>query len=533
MKAVILLRVSSKEQEDNHSLKAQLMRLEEYCERKKLTSPKIFKVVESSTRGERKQFKEVIEYIKAQKEKPALVVEAVDRLQRSFKESVLFDEMMKKGQVELHFVRENLVINENASPTEVLMWDFFVIGAKNYVLSLSSNIKRSNEKKLKSGEWTGKAPVGYLNRRNERNQSEIYVDETRAYLVKEAFTLFATGNYSVEKLTRTMREKGLTGNSGLQKPLVKSGIHRMLNNRFYIGFMNAKNKQYKHNYDTFVDEWTFHKCQEILTGRNKKSEKHETKREFIFQGLLRNKETGRLLSGDIKKGKYIYYYSPKYLDSPASERVNEKIILNEVKKVFKQIKVPDDILNELRVKLKETHEAKENYKEKAVDELQAKIKGLKKREANLFETLITENDDIRITQDEYTEKIRPIKQQVKNLQLQIQQFDDADEKFVITVQYLLELCSRAYEVFESSKVEQQRQLLKFVFSNLYLDGKKLHYDLNKPFDAIMQLSKCSKWYTLVDILRTDCYQEILNLYNHIRAYKQLLKVEEKYVSAII
>lgn len=202
-----------------------------------------------------------------------------------------------------------------------------------------------------------------------------------------------------------------------------------------------------------------------------------------------------MLSGDIKKGKYIYYFSPKYLDSPASERVNEKVILKEVEKVFKQIQVPDDILDELRVKLKETHEAKENYKEKVIDELQAKIKGLKKREANLFETLITENNDIRITQDEYTEKIRPIKQQIKDLQLQIQQFDDADEKFVITVQYLIELCSRAYEIFKSSKVEQQRQLLKFVFSNLSLDGKRLHYDLNKPFDVIAQSAKCSDWYT--------------------------------------
>jgi len=41
------------------------------------------------------------------------------------------------------------------------------------------------------------------------------------------------------------------------------------------------------------------------------------------------------------------------------------------------------------------------------------------------------------------------------------------------------------------------------------------------------------WYTLVDILRTDCYQEILSLYNHIRAYKQLLKMEENCFSAII
>jgi DNA invertase Pin-like site-specific DNA recombinase len=48
-KAIILARVSSKEQEDGYSIAAQTYRLEEYCLRKGLEILQIFKFLESST----------------------------------------------------------------------------------------------------------------------------------------------------------------------------------------------------------------------------------------------------------------------------------------------------------------------------------------------------------------------------------------------------------------------------------------------------------------------------------------------------
>jgi len=45
----------------------------------------------------------------------------------------------------------------------------------------------------------------------------------------------------------------------------------------------------------------------------------------------------------------------------------------------------------------------------------------------------------------------------------------------------LDICSRAYELFEISKVEQKRQLINFVLSNLQLRGKTLEFELKKPF----------------------------------------------------
>ena len=99
----------------------------------------------------------------------------------------------------------------------------------------------------------------------------------------------------------------------------------------------------------------------------------------------------------------------------------------------------------------------------------------------------------RITQDEYDKKAYELKQSQYDLNLKLKQYTEADEKFGITVNYLLDLASRAYGLFESSKIEQKRQLINFLLSNLRLKGKTLLYDVNKPFDAILNSSKCSDW----------------------------------------
>jgi|GEM_PF-5597054 len=64
--AVILSRVSSRDQEDNTSLETQDERLEKYCKRKELQIICKFQIVESSSRGERKEFMNIIKFIKGE-----------------------------------------------------------------------------------------------------------------------------------------------------------------------------------------------------------------------------------------------------------------------------------------------------------------------------------------------------------------------------------------------------------------------------------------------------------------------------------
>src|ERR1700722_8793813 len=69
---------------------------------------------------------------------------------------------------------------------------------------------------------------------------------------------------------------------------------------------------------------------------------------------------------------------------------------------------------------------------------------------------------------------------------------NADESFHITANMVLSLAQRSREIFESSEVEEKRQLLNFVFQNLELKDKKLSVTLREPFKMIKDTSLLEK-----------------------------------------
>lgn len=66
--------------------------------------------------------KDLRQEIEQSNEPIALVVDTVDRLQRSFRESVQLDDLRKAGKLEIHFYRENLVINKDSNSADLLRW---------------------------------------------------------------------------------------------------------------------------------------------------------------------------------------------------------------------------------------------------------------------------------------------------------------------------------------------------------------------------------------------------------------------------
>lgn len=236
-KAIILARVSSKEQEDGYSIEAQKYRLQEYCMRKGLEILQIFELVESSTIGPRQKFMEAIKFAKSQKETIAVVADKVDRLQRSFKESALLNELINDEKIELHFHVENCVIHRNSTSSEKLMWNMNVVMAQSYVDSLRDNVNRSIAQKLREGEWVSTAPIGYLHIKGGKRKGKIVVDQERAPLIRKLFEEYATGTYTIPALCKKTKEWGLTNYRGNQGYLGRSHMHSILCNPFYYGVM--------------------------------------------------------------------------------------------------------------------------------------------------------------------------------------------------------------------------------------------------------------------------------------------------------
>lgn len=153
MKAIILARVSSKDQEEGQSIPAQVRRLTDYAERKKIEVEKVFQITESSSKETRKQFDEIIRLVRKHKQKVALITDTVDRLQRSFRETPLLDEMRRQGKLELHFLREGLVINQESNSAQLLQWDIGVLFASSYVrqLRITSSVVKNKACEMENG----------------------------------------------------------------------------------------------------------------------------------------------------------------------------------------------------------------------------------------------------------------------------------------------------------------------------------------------------------------------------------------------
>ncbi len=490
MKAIILARVSSKEQEDGHSLSAQKQRLHEYCQRKDLDVIKTYEIIESSTRGERKEFQEMLGYATRQGEMVAIVADAVDRVQRGFKESITLDELIRKGLIELHFYREGMVLGEKASSADILRWDFSVMGAKSYVLSLSENVKRSVQYKLQNGEWIGPAPIGYLNARDPKTgKATLETDPVRAPIVVRIFTDYASGAFSINEMAKRAKEWGLRNKTKKAGFLSPSQIHDMLRNPFYYGKMKVNNCFYPHRYEPLIDTALYDACQDIMQGRGRHSGVKQTKHPFIFRSLLTCAVSGRKVTPDIKKGKYVYLICHDPKNPKKKIFVPEKKILEQVEQVFESIRIPQPLLEALNDHLKHSHASEMSYHKNAILSLERENSEIQEKQDRLLDLLLCKS----ITQDTYDAKQLQLKQRQYQIHQELGAHHAADDSFKITVSTLLSVASRAHELFMSSKNEQKRQLLNFMFSNLKLNGQNLEYDLRTPFHLMANVGGYEEW----------------------------------------
>ncbi len=484
-KAVILVRVSSREQKEGYSIDAQLTRLRKYCEQKELEVIKEFVIVESSTRGEREKFYEMINFIKKQKETINLVCDKVDRLQRSFKEMPIIDELRRSGKLILHFFVEGQILDANSNSSQIMAYQMYIMMAESYTNSISDNVKRSFEKMRQEGKITGTAPIGYLNKNDGRGKTDIILDPDRAFLVKRIFEEYSTGLYSLKEIRKKTIEWNLKNKTKSNTYLSVSQIDKLLKNKFYYGVATYKGQDYKHIYPHIIDKDLFDKCDDVRNGRHR-NRSNTTKTDFIFKGMIKCKNCGCTVTPELKKGKYVYL-RPNSKPGCTCKQINETVALKEVEKVLNSMEFPPELLEKLNSILKNSIESKNEYSSSLMKKLTADLDKIKiqldKNRRYLLNESITEND---FKQNKYELLVEE-----DNIKAQIAKLNDANDDFEITVKYLLDVASRSYSLFKSSGIDVKRKILKLVFPNFYLDGQNLSYDIRKPFDLFIKGSTCS------------------------------------------
>lgn len=492
MRAVAYARVSSREQAEGYSLSAQMSRMKEHAERNNLKIVKMWEVAESAKKEGRIAFNEMIDYVKDEKNKVrAVILEKVDRVGRNFRDTVTVKNLMYDHNKVFHFVRENIVIDKNSKSSTKFQFDIQAVLAENYINNLADEVKKGVEGKLENGGWPATAPFGY---RNNKLDKTIQIDPDKIIYVQKAFELYATGTNSLREVSRILHKDGLTERGKPDNPISKTQLHIILKNPFYIGLMDWKGKIYKGDHEPAISEELFYRVQEIL---HDKKRPRKLKRSFQFSKLIKCGVCGSSYTTEIQKEKYIYYRCTEHNKKHSHCYWREEKLVDEIAKILKGFKLPPNVFNDVVSVLKDSHKNEVEFHDKAINQLETKLKKLQSKKDLLYEDRLDE----LITKEDYKERFDNLKKQESKLLRDIKRHKEANSVYLDTGIKILELSQRASELFIEANEAERRELLEFLFSNLIITDEKLSYEARSPFKEILNFANRKEWSGMPDLNR--------------------------------
>ncbi len=367
-KAAIYARVSSTGQmgrdgdEDGYSLPAQV----EACKKEALSrGAEVVKVylerAESAKSDDRPVLQQMFRELPALGVK-YLIVHKVDRLARNrLDDATLYQRIVGMG-IKLVSASENI----DETPAGQLMHGMLATFAEYYSNNLATEIMKGLHRKHEQGGTPFKPPIGYLSKREligAQDIRSVIVDEQRAPLIKLAFTLYATGEWTIRRLAAHLEEQGLRSRGTRRYPervLSASRIHRMLHNPYYAGIVAWNGERYPGKHEKLIDQDTFDRVQALLAGARIGGERPQKHEHYLRGTIVCDECLGRLLYGRHRGrgGRQYEYFSCNNRTARRREtqcssgHYSVPTVEDHVEQLYRTLRIPANVQEQIREELR-------------------------------------------------------------------------------------------------------------------------------------------------------------------------------------
>lgn len=495
-KAIILARVSTKEQEETGLSieKIQLPLMREYAADNDMEVVREFTFQETASDKLRKQFDEMVEYVKNSSEIKVVIAFRVDRMTRNYRDAVEMDVLRTEYNKDLHFVNDRLVLTAKSVGRDIQDWDMKVFLAKQHINRCQEDAHNTLMSKMRTGEQYGRAPFGYRNAHDTAKRSVAVVEPFEAGIVRKVFDLYTTGADSYLSIANKLNKEFPSLKFSKRK------VEHIIKNPYYHGDREYDGQIYPHDFEKIIDKEVYELAAEKREGRRKTQQKGKfAAKTGIYRGLIYCADCGcayspspnrhTRLGRDVQSETYYYCTNSKRVHKTKPQGTNDYELNEQFGEIFKRIKIPQEDLDRLVTTLRSSHEGKVEFTKNEVSHCRTQIDKYQNRIEKAYEDKL----DGSITTEQYDKLRKQWTQKKQEFQDKLERIDKADEEYYITASYLLELASRSYELFMGSEPEQKRQIIGLTLQNLKIKDGKVLYDWIKPFDSIFESVDRHTW----------------------------------------
>ena len=318
---------------------------------------------------------------------------------------------------------------------------------------------------------------GYINV-DSGGKRYIQPDPIIAPLIRGLYGWYVTGNYSLLEVTKKAQAEGLTYRKTGPK-LHKSIVHKILTNPIYYGDFDWAGRRYRGNHEPIVSKELFGRVQDVLAEKGRRRTRQQ-KHKWTFQGLVSCGHCGCALTGEIKKGRYVYYHCTGHKGKCPEHYIREEELDREFTNALRAIKIDKEVVVWIVKALKESHSEEKRYHNGMISTLQNQYQKLQDR----IDAMYVDKLEGKISEAFFTRKREEWGAEQADILRKIEQHHNANRSYFEEGTRLLELAQQAVTLYEKQEMEEKRRLLNFVFSNSTWKDGKLIPAYRKPFDLL-------------------------------------------------
>ncbi|WP_433683347.1 recombinase family protein [Nocardia sp. CA-119907] len=505
-KAVLLLRVSTKRQletavdidPDGLSIFTQ----REWGQRKaeSINAEIIEEFIEpgqsAKTIDKRPVFRKLLRYLAEHPEVKYVIVYMRSRAFRNRFDAAIIETQLKAMGVRLISTKEDFGEGPHAEAMEGMLDVMNDLMNKLQGLDIQEKMRT----KAVNGGTLGFAKVGYLNVRVEfegKQINTVALDENRAPLVRKAFELYATGDYSLDRLEATMADLGLTARQRgkiPERPVSFQLWHKLLQNPYYAGWIEVDGELYPGRHEPIVTQELFDRVQDVMNFRSRPGQRDRVLQHYLKGGLFCDRcqsvgRTARLIYTEARGrsgNRYEYFLCRGRQDGECDlPYLPAEVVEQAIVDHYASLQLPADFVTEAQTLLDgiladETASTREVHAG-----LKRRLKELDAQEERLVDLAV----DDAMPKTKIKERLRRIRTDRAGIEEQLSATTAELAVGAEVLKQALTLITNPRSLYETSVDDVRRHLNEAFYEKMYLDVDGVRSDeLRQPFADLHEVA---------------------------------------------